>query len=152
MSDFVHNDFTMSLPPRWIDSSVVVLSGPPNDGYSPNISVNREKLDFQLSVAEYAAEQLLQLQQGLAEQKYRVVEEIALSLGGLDAIQRTHRFEVEEDDLQIMQMQVYVVKGSEAITVTCTNLAEWFDRTKPIFMEAINQFKWRTAPTAEQRS
>ena len=147
MQDFFHYDFIIGIPQRWIDSSVVVMSGPPNDGYSPNIAVNRETLQFQLSVAEYASEQLVQLQQGLAEQKYKVVEETSISLGGLEAIQRTHKFEVEEDNLRIIQMQVYVIKGSDAITITCTNLAEWFDHTKPIFMEAIRQFRWRSAPS-----
>lgn len=151
MRDLFHYDFSIGLPERWLDSSVVVMAGPPNDGYSPNITVNRETLDFRLSVAEYAANQLLQLQQGLVEQKYKLVEEIPLSLGGVDAIQRTHRFEVSEDNLKVMQMQVYAVKGNEAITITCTNLAEWFDRTRPTFVEAIQQFRWRNGPPAEQK-
>ena len=145
MADFVHYDFSIGMPPRWIDSSVVIMAGPPNDGYSPNITISREQLDFQLSSDEYAAGQLLALQQGLAEQNYKVVEESTLTLGEMRAFQRVHRFEVAEDDLRITQLQVYVVRGSEAITITCTNISEWFDQTRPAFLDAIQRFHWRGA-------
>lgn len=143
MAEFVHNDFRIGFPPRWIDSSVVVLAGPPNDGYSPNINVSREQLQFRLTAAEYAAEQLLALQEGLAEQGYTVVEERDTTLGGEAAFQRLHRFEVAEEGLRITQLQIYVVKGQEAVTITCTNLTDWFEQTRPTFMEAVKQFRWR---------
>lgn len=143
MADLVHYDFSIGMPQRWIDSSMVVIAGPPNDGYSPNITISREQLDFRLTPAEYAAGQLLALQQGLAEQNYRVVEESPLALGGMEAFQRIHRFEVAEDDLRITQLQVYFVRGSEALTVTCTNLSEWFDQTRGTFLDALQRFNWR---------
>jgi hypothetical protein len=143
MRDFFHYDFIIGIPPRWIDSSVVVLAGPPNDGYSPNINISREQLSFRLTPAEYAATQLVALQQGLAAQKYKVIEEGPTTLGDVDAFQRLHRFEVETDNVRITQLQVYVVKGHEAITITCTNLSEWFDQTKPMFIDAIERFRWR---------
>lgn len=143
MQEFVHNDFVIGFPLRWIDSSVVILAGPQNDGYSPNITITRERLEFQLTAAEYAANQLMVLQQDLSQEGYQVVEEGSLSLTGLTAYQRVHTFRMSDANLQLKQMQVYVVRGKEAITITCTNTAEWFDRTKLIFTEAIKQFRWR---------
>ncbi len=143
MQEFVHNDFVIGFPSRWIDSSVVILAGPQNDGYSPNITITRERLEFQLTAAEYAANQLMVLRQDLSQEGYQVVEEGPLPLAGMTAYQRIHTFRMSDVNLQLTQMQVYVVKGREAITITCTNTAGWFDRTKPIFMEAIKQFKWR---------
>ncbi len=42
---------------------------------------------------------------------------------------------------ELIQLQVYVVKNMEAITITCTNLAGRFDQTRPMFLEALNQFR-----------
>jgi hypothetical protein len=145
MKEFSHHDFSIGLPPRWIDSTVVVLAGPPNEGYSPNITVTREQLEFRLSVEEYAAEQLIALRQGLAEKSYKVLEEGPLSLGPAGAFQRVHRFEVEEEGLRITQLQIYLVRGGEALTITCTHRSEWFEQLKPQFMEAARMFHWREA-------
>ncbi|MGI9067364.1 MAG: DcrB-related protein [Pyrinomonadaceae bacterium] len=145
MLDFVHNDFTIGFPARWIDSSLVVLAGPPNDGYSPNITISREKLNFNLTTAEYAASQLVALREGLADQHYEVLEETPLTLGDMSAFERVHKFDVAEDNLRIIQLQVYLVKSNEALTITCTNLSDWFDRTKPHFRDAIRQFRWHGA-------
>jgi hypothetical protein len=143
MQDFHHYDFTIAMPDRWIDATVVVIAGPPAGSYSPNITINREQLTFHLSAAEYAATQLAQLQQALEQQKYKVSDEALLSLGELSAFQRTHTFEVAEDNTRVMQLQVYVVKDKEALTITCTNLAERFEETRPTFQEVIRSFRWR---------
>ena len=146
MQDFAHNDFVIGFPAHWMDSSVVILSGPPNGGFSPNVTITRERLEFQLDCTAYARNQLAMLRQELAPAGYKVIEEGVLQLAGINAYQRIHTFRVADADAQVTQLQVYVVKGAEAVTITCSHLAPWFDQMRPVFTEAIHRFKW-PAPT-----
>lgn len=151
MQEMVHFDYTIGLPPRWIDASVVVIVGPPNDNYNPNITITREPLDFQMSASEYAANQLAGLHAELDSVGYQVLEENPLSIGGLPAYLRVHTFQMPEAELEVTQMQVYLVRGKEALTITCTNLSHWFEQTRPLFMEALQRFRWRTpVPTGSE--
>lgn len=142
MRDFIHNDFSIGLPDRWIDTSVIAIAGPPDSGFSPSITVTRERLDFQLKVNEYAANQLAALSEEFGENDYEVIEEGPIQISGMQAYQRTHEFDVDED-LRARQLQVYVVKGDQAITITCTSTDKGFENSKQVFLEAIRQFSWK---------
>lgn len=141
MRQFVHHDFSIGLPDRWIDSSVIAIAGPPDKGFSPSITVTREKLDFQLSVEEYAANQRVALETELDDNDYEVIEEGMIQVGNSKTSARVHIFDVS-DDIKAMQMQVYFVKSFEAITITCTSTDDGFADHRPLFMEAVNNFKW----------
>lgn len=145
MQEFSHYDFAVGLPQGWMDASVVVVAGPPNDGYSPSITITREQLEFQMDVSQYATKQLSALHKELSQDAYRVKEEGLLPLNGVSAYQRTHSFDISDMGVEVTQLQIYIIKEQTALTLTCTNLTEWFDRTKPIFMDAIRQFRWRSA-------
>ena len=141
MQQFIHNDFSIGLPDRWIDTSIIALAGPPDRGYSPSITVTREKLEFQLTVREYASNQLASLEAELEENDYELIEEGTITLNNTNTIARIHTFDVN-DDIKAKQMQIYFVKGSEAMTITCTSTQEGFDDHKPYFMEALRYFRW----------
>ena len=142
MREFVHNDFALGLPDGWVDASVVVLAGAPNDGYSPSITITREQLDYEVDAYQYATKQLKSLQDELAQDGFQVQEEGAFALPGVSAYRRVHSFDIADLGVTITQMQVYVTKGAEAITLTCTNLSDWFPRTLETFLAAVNRFKW----------
>jgi hypothetical protein len=146
MQDIAHFDYIIGLPPRWLDASVVVLVGPPNDNYHPNITITREPLEFQMNASEYAANQLSGLHAELDSAGYRVLEEGSITIGGLTAYQRLHTFQMPEAGLEITQLQLYLVRGKEALTITCTNLSHWFEQTRPLFMEALERFRWHPHP------
>ncbi len=151
MQEMIHYDYAIGMPQRWIDASVVVIVGPPNDGYSPNITITRERLDFPMTSVEYAGNQLPALQRELENEGYEVVEEGPLALGNLEAYHRVHTFRMSDIGLEVKQLQVYIVSGTDAITITCTNLTHLFENTKPTFLEAIKRFGWRApgAPSSE---
>ncbi|GBC93870.1 hypothetical protein HRbin15_02372 [bacterium HR15] len=150
MQEMHHYDYTIGLPQRWIDASVVVMVGPPNDNYSPSITITRDYLDFAMSASEYAANQLVGLKTELGGVGYRVVEEGTTTIGGLPAYQRLHTFQMPEGGFEITQLQVYVVRGREAITITCTNLSQWFEQTRPLFAGALQQFRWHAASSGAE--
>lgn len=141
MRQFSHNDFSIGLPDRWIDTSIIALAGPPNKGFSPSITITREKLEFQLKVEEYGANQLVALESELGENDYEVIEEGMISLGNFTTFARIHTFDVS-DEIKAMQMQVYFVKSFDAITITCTSTDEAFADHRPVFMESVKNFKW----------
>lgn len=142
MREFVHDDFKLSIPEEWADASVVVAAGPPNDGYSPSITVTREHLEYEVNASQYAARQLESLQEEMAQGGYQVREEGPFTLPGLSAFQRVHAFRVDDLGVEITQLQVYVTKGRQALTLTCTNLSDWFDQTRPTFLAAVKQLRW----------
>jgi hypothetical protein len=143
MREFVHNDFALGLPDGWADASVVVVAGTPNDGYSPSITITREQLDYEVDAYQYATRQLKDLQEELAQSGFQVREEGAFALPGVSAYRRVHSFEISDLAVSVTQMQVYVIRGAEAVTLTCTNLSEWFPRTLQTFLDAVKQFRWQ---------
>ena len=142
MRDFTHNDFSIGLPDRWIDTSIIAIAGPPDRGFSPSITITRERLEFQLNIEEYAANQLAALEDQLGENDYEVVEEGEMQLNFSAAYSRIHTFDVS-DEIRAKQMQIYVIKGNEAITITCTSTDEGFKNSKMLFLEAVRQFQWK---------
>lgn len=143
MQTVIHYDYAIGLPPRWMDGSVVVLLGPPNENYSPSITITRDQLNFPMNAQEYAANQLASLQAELGDAGYKVLEEGSLTLGGLLGYQRVHTFQMREADLTITQLQIYLVRGNEALVITCTQLGHLFEQTRPLFLEALQQFRWQ---------
>lgn len=141
MREFTHNDFSIGLPDRWIDTSIIAIAGPPDSGFSPSITITREKMEFELRTEEYGANQLAALEQELGDNDYEVVEEGTISINNSQNFARIHTFDVNED-LKAKQMQIYFVKGFDAITITCTSTEEGFETHKPIFMDAVKYFRW----------
>lgn len=142
MQELTHGDWTIGLPDKWIDNSIVIFNGPPNDGFSPNITVLREPLTYALSAEEYASNQLAGLMEEFNDQNYQVLEEGTVKLGDLAAYYRIHSFLMDDDSRELTQMQVYVVRGMEAITITFTHLSQWFALQRQIFLDSLSMFQW----------
>jgi hypothetical protein len=139
-----HHDLSIGHPEGWADDSVVSITGPPRGDYSPSITITREELESEMSAAEYAAVQLEELRRETAGMEYRLhgEEPLPLPFAGVIALQRVHAFVIDELEVEVMQMQVYAVKGFEAVTITCTDTAEQFAGTRPTFLEAVRLFTW----------
>lgn len=146
MQEITHADWTIGLPDKWIDNSIVIFNGPPNDGFSPNITVLRELIAHPLSAEEYAANQLAGLMEEFNDQNYQVLEEGRVQLGGLAAHYRVHTFLMDDNSTELTQMQVYVVRNLEAITITFTHLSHWFALQRQVFLDSLEMFSWGTRP------
>lgn len=144
MQELIHGDWTIGLPDKWLDNSIVIFNGPPNDGFSPNITVLREPLTYLLSAEEYASNQLAGLMEEFNDQNYQVLEEGTVKLGELPAYYRIHSFLMDDSDSELTQMQVYVVRGMEAITITFTHLSQWFSLQRQVFLDSLSLFQWGT--------
>jgi len=142
MQDFRHNDFAIGCPDGWLDVSTVVLAGPPDGEFSPNITVTCEPLEEPLSCARYAEQQLPALREEFGEMGYKVKIEGPIKLGDLECHQRIHTFGMPESQMELQQWQVYVVVGDRAFTVTSTDKLQTFDRNFPLFRQAVAQLKF----------
>jgi hypothetical protein len=145
MEKMRHHDFVCGLPPGWFDVSTVVLVGPAEGDFSPNIAITREPLPAPVSAEQYAADQLAQLKESLGEQDYRVLQEGMVTVGEQPAFQRLHIFRMPDVGVQVKQWQVYVIGRRGAVTLTCSDKVETFDRSFRTFQEAVNQFRFDPA-------
>jgi len=141
MRELKHNDFVIGFPEEWEDASVVILKGLARGGICPNIAITRETLEAAAGLEEYAADQLGQLQEEFAEQDYLVKMEGLTTVGDVPAFQRFHSFSTQGDAIQLQQWQLYVIIGTQAITITCTDRAETFNNSYKLFQTAVNQFR-----------
>ncbi len=142
METLKHHDFKIGMPDGWVDASHVILVGPREEEYSPTITVTREPLEWPISARAYATEKRSELQEQFGPQGYEVLEEAPLQVGGLASFQRTHTWMLPDAEIQITQMQVYLVKEDAAVVVTCTDRSGRFDDRKAAFMEAVQQFEF----------
>ncbi|MEM0337941.1 MAG: DcrB-related protein [Candidatus Caldarchaeum sp.] len=152
MQEITHADWTIGLPDKWIDNSIVIFNGPPNDGFSPNITVLREPMTHPLSAEEYASNQLAGLMEEFNDQNYQVLEEGTVKLGELAAYYRIHSFLMDDNRSELTQMQVYVVRGLEAITITFTHLSQWFPLQRQVFLDSLSMFSWGSRPRPVAKS
>ena len=124
-----------------MDASSVILVGPPKADYSPSITITRERLAAPQTAAQYGDSQLAALQQQFADHGYSVKQDGPFKAGSLAGYERIHAFRVSGVNGEIQQWQVYVIAGSDAITITSTDLATTFEASLPLFQEAVRQFK-----------
>jgi hypothetical protein len=144
MKTIIHSDIQIGWPDKWTDISTVVLVGPPNVSFSPNITITRDTMNATKSSAEYATEQLLVLRREFGEMGYEVSEEGPLRISeNLSAYQRVHSFVLPDSGLQVRQWQVYATKAQEAITITCSDKLDTFEASKAVFQVAVSQFAFR---------
>lgn len=142
MKKFIHNEITLGWPEGWLDTSILLLNGPPINGFSPNITVTRERIEHKMNSQEYAAIQLNALKESLGEDGYRVLEEKKAEYRGMKAYQRVHTFQISDAGVAVKQLQVYFVNESEALTITCTDSVEHFEQSQKLFFDAIMMFTW----------
>ena len=144
MRELTHNDLAIGWPNGWLDVSNVTLIGPASGGFTPNITINRQRLEKPVGAEEYAAEQQLQLAKKLEASGFRVLNHGPFRLGAIIAYQRTQVFMAPAAKVEVTQLQVHAVRNLEAVVITATDKASTFERNLPIFKASIDQFKWST--------
>ena len=134
------DDFIIAMPDEWQDVSTVVLLGPEDEGFSPNVTIGREELRSTMKPEKYAAAQLPVLQEALAQCGYQVLEEGPTTAGVVEAYQRLHTFTSAGTGMGMKQWQVYVIVGTVAITITATDKAATFDQWSTVFRQTVDGF------------
>jgi hypothetical protein len=119
MASIQHNALHIPLPSGWDDGSQVVALGPVDGGFRPNFVASREPAKPGESPDKYAARVLPALKGSL--QGYAVVKEGAATFGKNAGFQREHTFTANGQ--KIGQVQLYLVVGAQAHTLTFTHLA-----------------------------
>lgn len=144
MRTIVHSTAKVGWPEGWIDASTVILAGPPEGNFSPNITITREKLGDPLSAGDYAAKQLPLLQKELGPMGFTVKQEGPVKVGrdAIPAFQRLHTITAPDTQLVLMQWQVYIIGKGEAITITSTDRFANFAKSLPTFQAAVGEFKF----------
>ncbi|HUW33832.1 MAG TPA: DcrB-related protein [Planctomycetota bacterium] len=141
MRQFFHNDIIIGYPDEWRDGSIVILLGQPQGDYSPSITVTRDKLDGPKKPEEYAADQLPALKNEFGIMGYEVSNEGPAKLGDNPCFERFHTFTLPETGVKVKQWQVYLCTPKEAITITSSDKVENFEKSLPVFKEAVSQLK-----------
>jgi hypothetical protein len=135
-------DIQIGLPARWKNETNIALSGPVEDDFAASIAITRDVFDENISLDDFFPFAGEQLKAGLGEQGYRLISETRTTFAGLPAGQRIYQFNLDNSHTIIQQMQISLVRGSDAITVTCTNLAKNFAKTMPAFKQMLDSLRW----------
>jgi hypothetical protein len=118
MASVRHNEVHLSLPSGWRDASQVVITGPVDGNFRPNLVVSQEPSN-NLTADKFAARQLPPLKAQL--QGFALVKEGAARFGSHSGFLREHTFQFGAQ--KIAQLQFYVVRGPVAYAVTFSHLA-----------------------------
>ena len=145
MQQLPHNDFAIGWPAGWIDSSTVSLIQPKEDGFRPNLNITRQLLEKPCSVQEYSNQQDKSLSKQLESKGYRILEKGPTTLGGMKAYQRRQTFVIPNANIQVVQLQVHVIRDNCVYVVTASDKASTFEKNLPIFNAALAQFKFRAS-------
>jgi hypothetical protein len=113
-----HNEIELPLPSGWRDTTQVVITGPADGDFRPNLVVTQEPSNS-LTADKVAARQVPTLKAQL--QAFTVVKEGAAKFGAHSGFLREHTFEYAGK--KIAQLQFYVVRGPTAYAVTFSHLA-----------------------------
>jgi hypothetical protein len=141
MKTIRHFDYSLGVPNGWIDASVVSFVGPHQDDYSPSMTVTRDYVDSPISPAEYAAVQRRELEAELGDLGFLVLEEGPCSIQDAPAFRRVYTFDLE-DIGKVQQLQVYLVRASDALTITATDLAARFNKSLLQFLQMLDGFRF----------
>lgn len=137
MNELVHGELRVPCPDGWRDASSVLLLGPPVEGYSPSLHLARDPRPGQLDAKAYGQAQLEPLRQKLGDHGYVVEEEGVAEIGRRIAYRRIHRFREPVQQIEVTQIQVHVIVGEQAITLTATDRTDQFPRTRPQLVQAL---------------
>jgi hypothetical protein len=140
---FRHGNYEMWLPRDWVDASTVIHVCPPGeDGYGPSVTVTREDLPSRTDVEAYAAKMLQGLEEGLADQGYRVIDEAPCRAGPIYGYRREHAFTPPNLGFEVRQMQLYLIRRKEAYTVTATARADRWAETAELLEGILATFSF----------
>ena len=135
-------DFTLTLPDEWRDHSTLTFAPETEDEFCRNITINRDHLDAVENIQAYAARQLAELEEALADQNYRLIHDAPMEVDGVEAIMRLHIFDIPDLEVQVQQAQVYLIRDSVALTVTFTERIDRFEAHFQEFLEIMRTTRW----------
>lgn len=142
----VANGFTFDLPAGWDDRSLLTFVGEvTSSGFAVNVVVTRQRVQPHTSVEDYAHAQRQAMYAELPA--LEILDERATRIAGAPAFQRLHRF--PHDDLQLQQVQTFILAQDTIFVVTGTAPVADFDRHIPAFrriVESIKLFDSETLP------
>jgi hypothetical protein len=107
--------------------------------FSINIVISREKLTIPTLPEEYAKQKLGNLQKEL--HNFKLIREEPLVLDNQNAFLRIFNWQTQEH--KIKQIQVYIIKGNLALTITASATTENFELYKDTFFEIIKSFRFK---------
>jgi hypothetical protein len=134
----IANRFTFETQSGWEDRSVISVMGPVSaKGFAANVVVVHEKISSRESLEEYAGRQRQAMQARFPD--IEVVDERAVRINGMAAVQRLQRFRSEGHDIQ--QVQTFLLAGGFIYTLSGTAALEEFDRHIQAFRQAVETFR-----------
>ncbi len=138
---FITNGFSTVLPAGWLDRSLISLVKPsPSSDFATNVVVLRDEVAPELSVEDYAREQLAAIEPQL--ESFELLDERPAVIQGKPAYQTLQRFMSNGRLLQ--QAQTYVLSGNTIFAFTCTSLVEDFNQTIPDLREIMDNLSFET--------
>ncbi len=132
------NNFTIETPDDWQDRSIISFAAPvsPHE-FAPNVVITKEKFDDEMSVEEYCG---IQLNIAVNEiPGLKILKREDIKIGGKPAVEILQRFSAHELNLQ--QLQIFVVIDAEICVITCTAAIENFNQVLPRFRKMLDSFR-----------
>lgn len=137
--EFIANGFKTVMPEGWADRSVLTLiSNEVAGGFASNIVILREDVSTEISVEDYAREQLYKISNEL--ENFQILDERPSIVQGKPAYQTLFRFTSNFQTLQ--QAQTFVLNNQTILAFTCTARLEDFDKNIPPFREVLDNLNF----------
>ncbi len=127
-------NLTIETPDDWQDRSLITFAAPvsPNE-FAPNVVITKEKIDGAMSVEEYSQNQFEITKNQIAGLK--ILKRENTTVGGKPALEIVQIFSAQQLNLQ--QVQIFILLDAEICVITCTAAAENFNRYLPRFRKML---------------
>jgi len=145
MSQARHFDLAFQLPEGWADRTSVLFVGPARDGYAPTVVVVRKTLPAATTSREFAAGELPGLRETAGGEAFHLIREGDIVIATREAFRRVYECVYPAIGGNLTQMQVYIVIGREATTITATAPSDRYEATEPVFIQMIAGMKFTEA-------
>lgn len=128
------SNFSIETPDDWQDRSIVSFAAPvaPNE-FAPNIVITKEAVSGVVSAEDYAHRQFDIARGEIAGLK--ILKQENVFVGGKPAVEITQAFAAH--DLNLQQLQFFVLLEAEICVITCTATAGSFNQYLPRFKEIL---------------
>lgn len=141
---FQHGPLSLLLPSGWYDATQLLVVGPKDKGFRPNLSVIAQPDHEKLSAEQYAHAVLPAMRQGL--KNFQLLREGPARLGALSGYRL--EFTLERDRLQLGQLQFIAVHNELIWSFTYTQRASRLEENLDFAEELIGGVRLQTPLTA----
>lgn len=119
-----HNDLVLRLPQGWEDGSQIIVLGPHDGAFRPNLVYSSEPARQAKTAEDFAELQRPQLEATLKE--FQIIAEDEVQFGENHGFLRRHTFVMEQEKIE--QLQFYIVVDDIVHTLTFTHLFGHLER------------------------